>query len=745
MHAPERNEILVIDAATNQRVENVLRVNIQRSFGDLLFQPATVPGEYFVYYHPYKTEGSWYFPATVYLPPSETAQSSWIQACQPLVEQLRAGTTAQLPAARVLEFQAINEFHRCDPMEVVASAEEQQALVAAHADRPYLIFPEDRRYPIRMTQELPLRWVRSGPNQSFTGEACRGEFYAWQIGLYASGQPLEDVSAEFSDLSSGDGRTIPAKALCCFNLGGTDWLGRPLRKVVNVPKGNVQPLWFGVDVPRETSPGTYEGTVTLRAKNASTTPVELTLSVSDRLLADRGDGELWRHARLRWLNSAIGLDDEIFPPYTPVTVKENELAILGRAVRLAETGLFSSITSSFTRNVDGSDGPSQELLAEPMRVVVPSNSGPPLNWRGDGPKIVSRTPGAVSWEATSTAGNLTMACCAKLECDGYVNFRLTLTAGQTTQLSDVRLEIPLRRQVVPYLMGMGRKGGTRPAQWQWNWDAARSNNQLWIGDVNAGLSFKLKHTEERWDLYDLSESGPYQDWSNGGLGGCDVTDAGQDQVLIRAYTGPRAVKAGQSLHFNFGLLITPVKTLDKSHWQWRYFHRGAAAPVAEAAASGATIINLHQGDGLNPYINYPFLTTDKLSAYTAEAHARQMRVKLYYTIRELSNYTAEFFALRSLGDEIYMAGPGFRVADQFAGKPAAALGPTGSSWLCEHAVTGYVPAWHQPLGNGHYDAAVATRDCRAGTTIISRDSIGLYATWASMGCIWMASVTTGRS
>ncbi len=123
---------------------------------------------------------------------------------------------------------------------------------------------------------------------------------------------------------------------------------------------------------------------------------------------------------------------------------------------------------------------------------------------------------------------------------------------------------------------------------------------------------------------------------------------------------------------------------------------------------GATLINLHQGDGLNPYINYPFLTTDKLAAYTAEAHARQMQVKIYYTIRELSNYVAEFWALRSLGDEIYTTGPGFRLADQFAEKSPAANAPTGSAWLCEHAVTGYVPAWHQPLGNGHYDAAIAT-------------------------------------
>jgi hypothetical protein len=709
--APDQNEILVIDAATNKRIENVLRVNVQRQFGDLLFQPVTVPGEYFVYYLPYKTEGSSYFPTTVYLPPSDTAQPTWADACQPVVDRLRAGNTANLPAARVLAFQAINTFHRFDPMEVVASAEELKTLLAAHPDRPYLLFPEDRKYPIRMTDELPLRWVRGGPSAAFAGEACRGEFYAWQIGLYASGQPLEEVAVEFSDLTPAegtDGKTIPAAALRCFNVGGTDWLGRPLRKVVNVPRGKVQALWFGVAVPRDVAPGTYQGTVTLGAKNASATPVALTLSVSQEVLEDAGDGQLWRHARLRWLDSTIGLDDEVFPPYTPVRVAELDLAVLGRAARLAETGLFSSITSSFTRNVDGTDGTAQELLAEPIRLVVEPRGGSPVTWQGGAPKIVTRAPGAVSWEATSAAGSLELVCRAKMECDGYVNFRLTLTSREAMRLGDVRLEIPLRREIATYMMGLGRKGGYRPPRWRWKWDASRSNNQFWIGDVNAGLSCKLKHTEDRWDLFNLQESGLYKDWGNGGEGGCVVEEAGTDQVVIRAYTGPREVADGQELHFNFGLLITPVKTLDKNHWQWRYFHRSTAAPVAEVTGTGATVINLHQGDSLNPYINYPFLTTDQLASYAAEAHAKKMKVKIYYTIRELSNYAAEFWALRSLGGEIYTTGPGFRLADQFAEKPAADRGPTGSAWLCEHAMTGYVPAWHQPLGNGHYDAAIAT-------------------------------------
>jgi hypothetical protein len=409
---------------------------------------------------------------------------------------------------------------------------------------------------------------------------------------------------------------------------------------------------------------------------------------------------------LRWLDSTIGLDDEVFAPYTPVQVEDKTVAVLGRGVHFNNTGLLDSIRGTFSRNVDDVAAPARELLAAPMRFVVETPSER-LNWAGTTPQIVSRSSGALVWDARSTAGPLRLDCWAKLECDGYVNFKLTLRADQATALKDVRLEIPLRRAEAVYMMGMGCKGGYRPNSWQWKWDPSRANSQLWIGDVNAGLSCKLKDLQDRWDLYNLKESGPYRDWSNDGRGGCNVEEQG-DQVVIRAYTGARQIAAGEALHFNFGLLMTPVKVLDKAHWSWRYYHRPPSPSVAEIAQTGASIINLHQGDPLNPYINYPFLSVDKLSAYTREANARQMKVKLYYTIRELSDYTGEFWALRSLGNEVFTDGPGFQLADQFQQQKSGAPPKTGDSWLCEHVLSGYVPAWHTPLEHGRVDAAIAT-------------------------------------
>ncbi len=699
---PEKRDVIVINAQTNRRIGNVLAVSVTRESGDVLFQPDTTPGDYWIYYLPYHYEGWKNSPTAVYQTPTLPADVAWVRACTPLADKIRARSTTDLAAARVLEFQAINEFHRFDPMEVIATAAETEALLAAHPGRPYLIFPEDRRHPIRMLDELPQRWIRSGPGEAFHGETARGEYFTFQLGLFAATQPAEDVAVTFSELKSPAGDTIPASVLHCLNLGGTDWLGRAFRKIVSVPRGAVQPLWCSVQIAPNARPAIYTGTLTVRPKNAAATSVLLTLVVSDQILADAGDSAIWRHSRLRWLDSTLGLDDEVPTPYAPISHHGRTLSLIGRRVQLNEFGFPESIISTFTRNVDRADGPAQELLAGPMQFAVTGAA-----WHGSA-EFKQSAPGAVTWAAQSSSGALNLSYTAKLESDGYINYRLTLRASTDTDLADTALEIPFRRAAVPYMMGLGHKGGNRKPDWSWKWDVNRANGLLWIGDINAGLQLRLKHVTDTWDLYNMKLTGPYRDWSNDGKGGCTVREEG-DRVVVRAYTGARHLVAGEEMQLNFGLLLTPFHPLDPDHWDWRHSHsEHSHLAVADAKAAGARIITLHQSDPLNKNINYPFNFAREITDFTNAAHGAGLKVKLYYTVREQSNYTGEFWALRSLGDEVFLNGPGFHLADQFTAKKGDATPSVGSSWLREHVISGYVPAWHDPLGPGHYDAAIAT-------------------------------------
>jgi hypothetical protein len=675
------NKAVIVTDAAGKVITNALPARFDRESGDIVFQ-AGESGEYYAYYMPFTIRGG-AFPTTIYTKPEPKADTAWLSRNGLGAAELPAGKWTTLPKAELLRFESRTEFDSFYPMEVVATAAEVAQLLSGNP-RPYLLFPEDRRFPIRMTADLPERWVRSGPQGEFRGDAMRNEFYAFQVGVYAAAADLKSLSVEFSDLKCrGSRKVIPSNALRCFNVAGRDWLGRSISKQVDVPKGNVQALWFGVDVPESVYPGQYEGTVTIRPAGLEPSNIRLLLTVLPEVCKDRGDADLWRMSRLRWLDSTIGLDDTVTAPYTPLKVKGNSVSCLGRDVTFNEVCLPDCILCGLNN-----------ILAAPVTFSVETSEGK-VDWKARKPKVVDRNPARVTVESSAKGGFLSLGSHTEMEFDGYINFRLSLNAEKDVELRDCYLEIPLKKDFAAYMMGMGCKGGYRPEKWDWKWDQKKHQDSVWVGNVTGGLQCKLKGPDYRWPLVNIHyHNRPLimpEAWFNEGKGGCRVEPAGNDRVVIRAYGGPRKVSAGQELRFDFALLVTPVKPLDaKPHWQQRYYHSGGVSDPAEVAKTGAKIVNIHQGNnGINPFINYPFLTVDKMSDYVKRAHDAGLKTKIYYTIRELSNHVAELWAMRSLGGEIYAEGRG-----------------GGYAWLHEHLLDRYSSAWHENLGYT-WDAAIS--------------------------------------
>ena len=165
-------------------------------------------------------------------------------------------------------------------------------------------------------------------------------------------------------------------------------------------------------------------------------------------------------------------------------------------------------------------------------------------------------------------------------------------------------------------------------------------------------------------------------WCNDHKGGIRLSADNEGVYRATCFSGERNMKAGEELQCNFRLLITPFKPIDtRAHFRTRFCH--AALPVEEVVATTANTINVHHANVYNPWINYPFLTPDKMKAYIDEAHAQDCRVKFYYTVRELSTRAPELFALQSLNGEVLVDGPG-----------------GGHPWLRDHLATNYIAAWH---------------------------------------------------
>lgn len=667
---PELKEIWVVDAKTNQMVKQLKVGEINREQGTIYFEPSSGIGTYYLYYQPYKVDGRSNYPNAVYLKRKANTNPSW-----PTAE-------AKLATVKVQEIQSVNAMNSNYPMEVIATAKETKDLIQAHPQQSYLVFPEDRLNPIKMVDDLPQRWILKGLQHQFSGTAAKGEHYAFQLGIYPVKQDIKNIQLKFSDLKSKTGASLPASILSCLNTDGTNWNTQTLRKTVDVAKTQVQALWVLANLPKNAIPGTYTGTITVTANGVPATPIRLNLTVSTKILADGGINEPWKQTRLTWLNSSLAQKNEVIAPYIPLLVKDQSIALLGRKVSLNKDGFPAQIQTFFTPEMTEFSTIGKDILTEPIHFHVKNTKGKDLVWKNGPLTFTEQSPGTVRWNTTNTSDSLKMEIDGNIEFDGFLAYTVRIIALQDISLNDVRLHIPFTEQAAKYMMGLGLKGGYRPDTLKWKWDVANKNQDgAWIGDVNAGLQYTLKDNHYvrplNTNFYLQKPLLLPTSWGNEGKGGIDVFKKGKS-ILSDNYSGAQNMKKGDTLYYNFNLLITPFHPINTDfQWSNRFYHKYDNLDTIKATA--ANLINIHHATPINPYINYPFIAHKEMKSYINEAHLKGLKVKIYNTVRELSNSAYETFPLRSLGHEIYSSGTG-----------------GGYSWLQEHLGKDYIAAWYVP-------------------------------------------------
>lgn len=666
---PEDKMILVSDAKGNL-IRNVIRGKVNRESGEVSFEPTAGAGEYFVYYLKYFTKGRSNYPTVVYPAYVDTSSPDWES-----IARFNKGVPA-----KVKEFQSIDALNSFYPMEVIATADETETMRAKGTGQPFMIFPEDRMNPVKLRNDLPQRWVLAGPSDSFSAAADKGENYAFQLGIWAHDASLKHVTVRFSALTSSTGKF---GGLSCLNTEGIAWDGKAFVKEVDVERGSIQPLWCMVPVPANAAPGAYTGTATIQAEGAEPRTVTINLAVSDRMAQHGGVDEPWKQTRLAWLNSTLAANENVIAPYSPIEVKGYFMNILGRKLEIGENGLPRQITTYFSPLMTRLDNLGKPLLSSPFNFQVLRPNNTEYKWTTTTrPEIKKEGEGAVSWTSVSTSTGMTMEVTGRLEFDGFITYSVRLTADRSIKVGNTRMRMPIRRPFARYMMGLGQRGGIRPSRFSWTWDVANKNQDgAWIGGVNGGIQFSLRGENYvrplNTNFYLQKPLNLPPSWGNGGKGGITLSEDAMT-ALLTAYSGARYIKAGESLYYNFTLLLTPFHTLDTDfQWETRFYHK--YSPIDTILKRGATVVNIHHANAINPYINYPFIRTREMAAYIDEAHRKGLKVKIYNTVRELSNRAYETQVMRSLGTEIYSPGPG-----------------GGFSWLQEHLGDDYIAAWFVP-------------------------------------------------
>lgn len=681
----DKRKFLVINASTGDTVKNIERIEVNNERCHIRFGPVKQAGTYYFYYLPYEVQPGHGFYNKNYYPREETASADW------LIKSRRLEKNVQ--NAKIVSIESRTGFDSFFPMEVAASAKEA-AVYQKKFTSDFYLFPEDRKFPIRMREKLPLKWMNVKPGMAFKGQAQPNEYYAFQIGVWSPDTKITDIRYTASALKTSNGNEIPAQAFTCFNTEGVDPYGKKFEKKLNISKGFVQPLWFGIDIPKNQSPGIYKGTITIAGDKgvSKKVPVELTVSGSD--LADRGDSEPWRHSRLRWLNSTLGISDEPIKPYTPVSFSNNQISVLGRNITV-------NPTSGLPRQIEAWNKP---ILSESIQFIIETSKG--IKQISMQIKSSNSTAGSVRLRLAGEDPDVLLELHSISEFDGWSNYAYKITSKNEIEIKDIRLEILMNKNTARFFMGTGLPGQAMPKQFEGKWEAkGKKQNEVtvslptnegnswlhpfdafWMGSAEAGLHVELGGASYTGPLLNLYRPAYPESWYNNGKGGFALKET-ESGSRMTVYSGARNLKKGEKIDFEFATIITPVKPVNyRSQFTDRYFHN--PRPTEEDLKSGIKIINVHHANPLNPVINYPFVMVDTLKHFVDSWHKKGAKVKIYYTIRELTNAVTEIWALRSLGDEILRSGN----SGSFS-----TLG--GYPWLREHFVTDYTPQWYQHFEN----------------------------------------------
>ena len=568
----------------------------------------------------------------------------------------------------------------------------------------FLVFPELRENPIKWFDSIPEGKVTGAIRAGvFEMQAKPGELFVFQLGLWAFDKEVKDLQIKYSDFKDEHGQIIAAARITCFNKGGIDFTGKPFSKEVTVPAGRVQALWLGVDLDK-IKEGNFKGSVTVLAGTEKVV-IPLLIKVNGDAVPNHGYNEGSRLSRLGWLNSTVGINDEITKGFLPVNVEQKKVSILGRTLNIADSGLPESIISYFGASNQSLVDRGEPIVNHPFRFVVEKEDGTIVRLVPDKMTFKDKSPSRVAWSVMNRSDEFDLECIGAMEFDGFVDYQLKLTVKKPVKVKDIRLEIPVVKEKSEYMMGLGHEGGFRTPEWKWRWDVSKNQDMLWVGAVNGGLRIKWKAENYVRPLVNIYYAfGPLKlppSWGNSGKGGVNVGQQDSD-VVISAWSGDRELKSGESLNYDFELLITPFRVIDRQNkFGDRYYHGGGtntSVKVENTKKVGANIINIHHAEDIYPFINYPYLDANigELTQLVANAHKENLRMKMYYTTRELTKNLPEFWAFNSLNGEVIFPGPGN------ASRTEALHSKGPNEWLIKNMREKYIPAWYNIIQEGKF-------------------------------------------
>lgn len=276
-----------------------------------------------------------------------------------------------------------------------------------------------------------------------------------------------------------------------------------------------------------------------------------------------------------WVHTPVGHTDQVPAPWTPVKVEKNEqgadIHVYGRRYRVSDTPLFSEV-----------DSKGAKMLAEPMTfktsakpvgsdIVGADTRVQPIEWLHEKTQWTRTDDRAATFVQTFVGGSMQMQVNGHMEFDGFTRFDCTITAQQSTELTELLLEMPVNPEVATFAYAHN----VRPAQTTKVGDTMRTDyskmNQSGLFMENMSFPFTSEAS-----LGDDERMLVWQAESPAGWNNKDkqkavefLKESHAHTIRIRFIDQTTVLQQGEKLTLTFALLATPARPLTDSPWNIR--------------------------------------------------------------------------------------------------------------------------------------------------------------------------------
>jgi len=257
-----------------------------------------------------------------------------------------------------------------------------------------------------------------------------------------------------------------------------------------------------------------------------------------------------------WWDNKIGIlpDDKVPPPWTNLVVKSDkasgisDISCWNRIYRYRKSLLPVQVETTGV-----------EILNRPIQLKGTIN-GKSCSTAPGRVKFVKKTNSRVEFTTTGSLGDLPLRTETWMEFDGLMWVKLHLEPKGTVNVSDLRLEIPVKREYATLYnsdreddrKGIGELEDSFFTRFDPIWNRA---TQCWLGDEYRGIHW-CAESDRNWQLND-----PHK-----GIGYIRHPE----QVVVTINFIDHDVKITEPMTLEFGLMATPTKPKPKGWRSWRF-------------------------------------------------------------------------------------------------------------------------------------------------------------------------------